>query len=53
MPAICPKLERGAGRTDSAGPRVGEHTRDVLKGVLGLSDKDIDGLVASGAAGQC
>jgi succinyl-CoA---D-citramalate CoA-transferase len=29
-------------------PRLGEHTRDVLGGILGLSDAELDGLAADG-----
>ncbi len=51
LPALCPKLERGGGKTEWAGPEVGEHTSKVLGGVLGLSDELTDELSAVGAIG--
>lgn len=38
VPAILPKLEQHPGRTLSAGPSIGEHTDEVLRDLLGLSD---------------
>ena len=32
-------------------PRLGEHTREVLGDWLGMSDKNLDALAASGATG--
>ncbi|MBI2226538.1 MAG: CoA transferase, partial [Betaproteobacteria bacterium] len=32
---------------DRPAPRLGEHTREVLSGVLGLSDQDINNLAAA------
>jgi crotonobetainyl-CoA:carnitine CoA-transferase CaiB-like acyl-CoA transferase len=37
VPAIMPLLCDTPGRTDSAGPKIGEHTDAVLERVLGLS----------------
>jgi hypothetical protein len=34
----------------TAAPRHGEHTRDVLTADLGLSEADVDGLLADGVA---
>ena len=39
-----PTIRRGA-------PALGEHSREVLSGVLGFSDSHIDALVAAGAIG--
>ncbi|MBW4437311.1 MAG: CoA transferase [Pleurocapsa minor GSE-CHR-MK-17-07R] len=39
-------------RVDSAPPRLGQHTRGILRDILGLRDGDIDGLIASGAAAE-
>ena len=33
---------------DRAAPRLGEHTREVLTGVLGLSEREVDELAAEG-----
>jgi crotonobetainyl-CoA:carnitine CoA-transferase CaiB-like acyl-CoA transferase len=48
IPAILPKLSDTPGRTDWPGLAVGSHTEEVLNGILGLSDEEIDGLKASG-----
>ncbi|HSL16300.1 MAG TPA: CaiB/BaiF CoA-transferase family protein [Methylomirabilota bacterium] len=48
LPAIIPKLTATPGRTEWAGPAVGEHTRPVLGDLLGLSDDELDALVARG-----
>lgn len=48
IPAIIPKLSETPGRTEWAGPAVGEHTREVLGQLLGLSDDDVDSLAGKG-----
>jgi len=48
LPAIIPKLSKTPGRTEWAGPTVGEHTKEVLGEVLGLSDDEIGTLSAKG-----
>ncbi len=48
LPAIIPKLTGTPGRTEWAGPAVGEHTRTVLGEVLGLSDDDLVALADKG-----
>jgi crotonobetainyl-CoA:carnitine CoA-transferase CaiB-like acyl-CoA transferase len=48
LPAIIPKLSETPGRTEWAGPAVGEHTRVVLGEILGLSDDAIDTLEGKG-----
>ena len=52
VPAICPRLEHGRGRTDWAGPELGEHTREVLEGLLYLPPAHIDALVEAGVLGE-
>jgi crotonobetainyl-CoA:carnitine CoA-transferase CaiB-like acyl-CoA transferase len=47
MPAITPKLSATPGQTKWLGPKLGEHTDEVLRG-LGYSDADIAGLRADG-----
>ena len=39
--AIHPRLSETPGRTDRGGPDVGEHTNDVLRDYLQLSDVQI------------
>ncbi len=48
IPAILPKLSETPGRTEWAGPPVGAHNREILGGVLGLSDADIESLEEKG-----
>ena len=48
LPAIIPKLSKTPGKTEWAGPKVGEHTRQVLGEVLGLSDDELDTLSVEG-----
>ncbi len=46
-PAV--RLERTPGRARWAGPVLGQHTQDVLSGLLGYSDERITDLVIAGA----
>jgi crotonobetainyl-CoA:carnitine CoA-transferase CaiB-like acyl-CoA transferase len=48
IPAMLPFLSATPGRTEWAGPTIGQHNADVLGGVLGLSAADIDGLRREG-----
>ena len=48
IPAIIPKLSDTPGGTQWAGPAVGEHTREVLGQLLGLSDDDVQSLSGRG-----
>jgi crotonobetainyl-CoA:carnitine CoA-transferase CaiB-like acyl-CoA transferase len=48
LPAIIPKLSETPGKTEWAGPTVGEHTKEVLGEILGLSDDEIDQLSGKG-----
>ncbi|HEX4951931.1 MAG TPA: CaiB/BaiF CoA-transferase family protein [Thermoanaerobaculia bacterium] len=51
LPAILPKLTDTPGRTEWAGPNLSAHTREVLSGLLGLSEAELDGLQARGVIG--
>ncbi len=44
------KLSRTSGRWTGAGPSMGQHTRDVLSEVAGMSAAAIDNLIAVGGA---
>jgi crotonobetainyl-CoA:carnitine CoA-transferase CaiB-like acyl-CoA transferase len=44
IPAILPKLDATPGHTDSAGPKLGQHTEQVLREMLHLSSTQIDAL---------
>src|SRR3954469_23222014 len=48
MQNVAPRLSRTPGGVRWTGPELGEHTRDVLGGVLGLSGTQIDELAAGG-----
>ena len=48
IPAIAPKLADTPGTTQWPGPaQVGEHTREVLHDLLGMSAEEIDALEAT------
>jgi formyl-CoA transferase len=44
MQNVVPKLSRTPGRLRHAGPRLGEHTREVYSDWLDMSDADLDHL---------
>ncbi|HSD30007.1 MAG TPA: CaiB/BaiF CoA-transferase family protein [Vicinamibacteria bacterium] len=48
LPAIAPKLTKTPGRTEWPGPAVGAHNREILHGLLGLADEEIDRLEKDG-----
>jgi formyl-CoA transferase len=50
LPAVTPKLSETPGGTRWLGPRLGEHTEEVLKS-LGYDAAAIADLAASGAIG--
>jgi crotonobetainyl-CoA:carnitine CoA-transferase CaiB-like acyl-CoA transferase len=41
IPAMIPRLSETPGRTDWAGPEVGQHNKEVLGGILGISDAEM------------
>lgn len=51
IPAILPKLTATPGRTEWAGPRVGAHDREVLGGLLGMTDDELRVLAEHGVVG--
>ena len=46
VPNVIPRLSRTPGRIKHLGPRLGQHTDEVLKGLLGLSDAEVEELRA-------
>jgi succinyl-CoA:(S)-malate CoA-transferase subunit B len=46
VPNVVPRLSRTPGRIEHLGPRLGQHTDEVLKGLLGLTDAQVNDLRA-------
>ena len=44
------RLSVTPGSIDRVGPRVGQHTREVLRRWVGMSDTEVDALVAASIA---
>ena len=44
IPNVVPRLSRTPGRIRHLGPRLGEHTEEILKDRLGMSDEEIAAL---------
>ncbi len=51
MPGVVPKLSATPGAVQANAPRLGQHTRDVLRG-HGLTDAQIDALVSQGIVAE-
>ena len=51
MPGVAPRLEGVDARTRWAGPDLGAHNEEILRGELGLSTEELNSLVESGAVG--
>jgi formyl-CoA transferase len=49
VPAMVPKLSKTPGATAWAGPKLGEHTDEILENELGLSGDEIAALRVVGA----
>jgi crotonobetainyl-CoA:carnitine CoA-transferase CaiB-like acyl-CoA transferase len=48
LPTLTPKLTETPGETEWIGPKLGEHNREVLGGLLGLSEAELQALAAEG-----
>ena len=48
IPAIIPRLEKTPGSTRWPGPKLGSHTDEVLRDILGLDDAAMKGLSEDG-----
>ena len=48
IPAMIPGLSSTPGRTTWPGPEVGAHTQEILGGMLGLSDAELEALYTEG-----
>ncbi|MDO8860807.1 CoA transferase [Haliea sp. E1-2-M8] len=51
IPAILPRLADTPGRTDWPGGALGSHNREVLQGLLGLDEEELEQLAAQGVIG--
>ena len=51
IPAIMPLLEETPGRTDWPGGGIGSHNKEILGGLLDLSEEDMDKLRSDGVIG--
>ena len=51
MPGVVPKLSGTPGAVQASAPRLGQHTRDVLRS-HGLTDAQIDALAAQGVVAE-
>jgi formyl-CoA transferase len=49
MPGAIPRFSETPGKLVHVGPKQGEHTRAILRGVLGMSDEEVAALEQSGA----
>lgn len=48
IPALIPKLQSTPGKTDWSGPKLGQHTEEVLSDILGMASEDLQALKAKG-----
>jgi len=48
MPSVVPKLSATPGRVTATGPELGSHNDEILSGLLGRSEADLDALRADG-----
>jgi crotonobetainyl-CoA:carnitine CoA-transferase CaiB-like acyl-CoA transferase len=48
---LAARFDRFKPRVDSAAPLLGQHNREVLQGILGLSDEELTSLEAEGVIG--
>ena len=48
MTGIVPKFSRTPGDVAAAGPALGEHTEEVVRGIAGIDSATFDGLLAAG-----
>ena len=48
VPNVCPRLSDTPGSVDWLGPALGAHTDEIYKGLLGLTDVELDTLRANG-----
>jgi crotonobetainyl-CoA:carnitine CoA-transferase CaiB-like acyl-CoA transferase len=51
MPGVVPRLKRSGGSVRWAGPRLGEHSDEILGELLGFSEQQIDALRREGVVG--
>jgi crotonobetainyl-CoA:carnitine CoA-transferase CaiB-like acyl-CoA transferase len=53
LPKMIPQMSETPGGTEWIGPSLGAHNREVLKGILGVSEAELEELAANGVIGNC
>jgi crotonobetainyl-CoA:carnitine CoA-transferase CaiB-like acyl-CoA transferase len=48
MPGVVPKLSATPGEIKWAGPKLGQHNKEVYEELVGLNDKDLEALKEKG-----
>ena len=48
MQNVAPKLSKTPGQVRAPDPTLGQHTEEILKGLLGMSDKEIVQMTEAG-----
>ena len=44
VPAVIPRLSETPGKIRHLGPKLGQHTEEILEGLLGMGKEEISGL---------
>jgi len=53
LPRMVPQMSETPGGTEWVGPPLGAHNREVLQGILGVSEAELEKFVAEGVIGDC
>jgi succinyl-CoA---D-citramalate CoA-transferase len=52
LPTIIPQMSETPGGTEWIGPPLGAHNREVLQGILGFSEKELEKFASEGVIGE-
>lgn len=52
LPSIIPQMSETPGGTEWIGPPLGAHNREVLQGLLGFTDEELESFAAEGVIGE-